>query len=130
MKTAKPTGPPVFIAQVGRAVSTIRKHEQREPGFVYVIRAVGLDGVFKIGKSTDPERRRRGHQPSSPVELVIELVIPVERMGRLESDLKAKFADQCLHHEWFKLADQDLEWIRNLGADIAAGAAPPGTETD
>lgn len=122
MSANQPVGLPPFIAQVGRAVAAVCQREQSEPGFVYLIRAEGLAGVYKIGKATDPERRRREHQPSSPVELVIELVIPSERMGRLETDLKTRFADQCIHYEWFRLTAADVAWIRQLGADLAAGA--------
>jgi hypothetical protein len=64
---------------------------------VYFIRA---GDYIKIGVASDPHRRLREHQTSSPQKL--ELVGVIEGGRELERALHAMFSDAHVNGEWFK----------------------------
>lgn len=82
-------------------------------GSVYLIRAKGLGGVYKIGQSLDPQRRLQTVQTYSPVPLEIAYTITNKDGGNIERALHRRFKDSWIHHEWFRLSAQDIDWIRH-----------------
>ena len=83
-------------------------------GFVYLVKAVGLDEVYKIGQSTEPAKRISQMQTHSPVKLVLECLISSNDMSALEARVHKRFAKQRLHCEWFGLSEEDVFWIKEL----------------
>ena len=77
-----------------------------------MIKAKGLDGVYKIGLSIDPRRRVQYLQSYCPVPLEIEYTITNKYGGNIERVLHKRFRAGWMHHEWFRLSAQDIDWIR------------------
>ena len=90
---------------------TKEKRTKRKRGYVYLIKATGLDGVYKVGQSDDPLRRVKELQPFCPVPLEIEYVIPNKRGINIESRLHKHFKRHQIHHEWFRLSKRDIDWV-------------------
>ncbi len=74
----------------------------RRPGYVYVV-DFG-DGIYKIGKTTDVDSRRRAFGPHKLV-LVLEEWADVHRYER---KIHRRFAHRRLYGELFRLAPDDL----------------------
>jgi hypothetical protein len=83
-------------------------------GFVYLLKADGLTGVYKVGYSTDPVRRLETIQTSCPVPLILEWVIPTLGNDGTELRIHRKFSEQRIHGEWFRLSKLDVQWIQTL----------------
>ena len=80
-----------------------------KPTYVYLMHH-GLSNVWKIGRSSDPNRRERTLQHDDPM-ITLEWSVPA--LGRFETWLHDRFSDLRLRGEWFKLTDKDVEWIKN-----------------
>lgn len=85
----------------------------KKRGFVYVFQG---DGYCKIGYSNNPPRRRTHISPKLPFDL--HLICSIESMNAraLETELHVRFEDKHVRGEWFRLDDDDLEYIKSLGA--------------
>jgi hypothetical protein len=82
-------------------------HERtKRKGFVYVVRSA--TGLYKIGKSKDPENRLKALFISSPIELELIRKIETDDMHALEYELHLRFSEKRVQGEWFKLDDADL----------------------
>jgi hypothetical protein len=55
------------------------------PGYIYVVEAVGGDGIYKVGRSTNPDRRLTQLPTKAPYELKIESTYPTDAMVWAES---------------------------------------------
>ena len=77
-------------------------------------------GLYKIGRSVDPEERLKSVQTMSPVGVVLECVKPTDDMGVLEALLHNRFHGKRKHGEWFWLSEEDVEWIRKLDMSCAS----------
>jgi DNA-binding XRE family transcriptional regulator len=80
--------------------------------FVYVIES---GGAYKIGVSTDPEKRLAQLKTGFPRGGSI--VATVAAAPLLERGLHRHFADKQLSGEWFSLTAEDVEWVKNLSGD-------------
>ena len=81
-------------------------------GYVYLVSA--YNGLYKIGKTNDIEKRLRGLKTMSPVPLklihTIETITPL----KLEAKLHKKY-DRCrAHGEWFMLSKDEVFEISAL----------------
>lgn len=73
---------------------------------VYLMEA---KGVYKIGFSTQLEKRRKAIQSKEKATVTVVHAREVDRPYVLEQQLHKRFSDQRLHGEWFALAGFDLD---------------------
>lgn len=86
------------------AVRYVVKHIQTEhQPYVYLVR-VGDD--FKIGYSTNVDKRIRQLETASPATVQLIAVAPGDR--QLEQKLHQEFTDERIRHEWFSPRGRDL----------------------
>lgn len=85
-------------------------------GFVYVIRLRGFD-LVKIGYSTDPARRRIELEYGSGMQGGMDLLFHRPGDGKMERQLHARFAEQRLYGEWFRLEGELAAWVEAGGAE-------------
>lgn len=83
---------------------------------VYFIKPVGMNGPIKIGCSRLPEQRLESLTIWSPFPLEIAAAIPGS--FRLEINIHDCFADDILHHEWFRATPRLLALIAALNRGI------------
>lgn len=91
---------------------TIPDTEKPIPGFVYL--ASTGEGHYKIGMSTNPQKRIAKLGKQSPFYITLLHVIPVDDMARAENHLHRLFADRRGRGEWFTLSDGDAIYIKSL----------------
>lgn len=84
----------------------------RECGYVYLIGVKGHK-VYKIGHSTNPERRIKTLQAQRDVELEIVGVIPYHNYQQAEFYWQRKFARYQLSGEWFALPDEQVQIFKD-----------------
>lgn len=105
----QPSTEPVGSSLVPRS-SRLRRRIPK-PGNVYLAEAVGITGLYKIGKTIQPNKRFRG---MSPVVTIIH-IIPVSDMHWAETMLHNQFpALRIEGTEWFWLRQMDVDWICSL----------------
>lgn len=86
----------------------------RQIGYVYVVRAEGT-GLYKIGKSIAPNRRKKSLQAGSPYRLSEPIVtFRCEDVFNAESSLKLRFSHRNTYGEWFDLTTADVDYIIHL----------------
>lgn len=86
----------------------------REGGYVYVIES---NGLFKIGRSVDPEKRLRQISGSiKPLTVEFKLVhtIKSDNADIAERRLHALYRNQRRDGEWFELSEENLKEIKSL----------------
>jgi hypothetical protein len=73
-------------------------------GYVYFVTESGNENVFKVGRTVNPERRRKTLQTAQPEKLNMKYV-KVSDMANTERDLlkamKKWFSQACGGKEWF-----------------------------
>lgn len=82
--------------------------------YVYVIRDANVTGFYKIGKTTNPNRRLNRFGVKLPFDVQIIFVIKTPDHHSLEYGLHTKFADRRVSGEWFDLGFDDLDYIAGL----------------
>lgn len=92
---------------------------RKETRYVYFIEALGLD-LIKIGVANCVRSRMASLVPMSPAPLKLLCKTPTDRIGSLEKELHARFAEHRAHGEWFRAAPPVVEYIDALRADGAA----------
>lgn len=85
-----------------------------KPGYVYLVQ--GPPGLYKIGKSKDPEDRVRTFGVKLPFEVDLIHTIQCADYTAAEKALHLRFADKRSEGEWFALADEDVETIKAISA--------------
>ena len=83
--------------------------EHKDIQGVYLIQAE--NGLIKIGKTTDINKRFVSLQSASPYELKLIGFIKTFNESELEASLHDKYKRKCIRGEWFKLDSQDIEEI-------------------
>ena len=78
--------------------------------FVYVLKC---NGLYKIGRSRDPQWRVRQLQTGAAHPIDVVFTIRTRQHG-LERALHQRFSSLRKRGEWFELNDAHLDWIRNL----------------
>ena len=115
------------LANGGRADNPLEENlSSAGLGYVYVI-GTSANGepmdLAKIGKALDPSARiakieaEYSREPKIPFQVatrVLVLECQLADMGNVEIFLHQHFAKQRLEGEWFKLSEQDWEWISEL----------------
>ncbi len=94
-----------------------RVYRQRDmSGYVYLLQT-DEEGVYKIGKTKDPEDRRKTFEVKLPFDIQYLHLIETENMSRLESYLKTKFTREgkrLLGSEFFQLTERDVDYVQSL----------------
>lgn len=88
---------------------------------VYFLQA-GEGGLVKIGYSAKIPGRVHALQATSPVQLLLRLVLPVH--AGWESALHRRFAMDRRHGEWFHPSPELERFIESGGDDLKPGAPP------
>ena len=79
---------------------------------MYLYLVVAENGLFKIGKSENPQARAANIKTNSPCDVSTFLWIYYDDSEwNLEEDLHIAFAGQKIRGEWFALDYHDLNWI-------------------
>jgi len=84
------------------------------PGFVYLLQHGREPHLFKVGFSSNPERRRNQIEVTESCPVTILATIPAADMRRLERDLHREHARKRIRGEWFLLSEKDVEAICRL----------------
>jgi hypothetical protein len=85
------------------------KSSNPNAGYVYII--ASDSGLFKIGKSKDPDQRLKGIATSSAHNLTLLHTIYCDDMGIAEAELHHRYRNCRQSGEWFKLTDKDVSRI-------------------
>lgn len=91
------------------------ERQQIRSGFVYLLKSNEHPDVYKIGRSVNPTNRAKTFGVKLPFPVEFECLISTPDMYELEAELHARFAAQRLDGEWFRLSEQDVSYIRQLG---------------
>jgi len=89
----------------------------REPGFIYLIHAVGSD-FYKIGKTTNPDRRILQIAPQMPFPTRYVRVWRSDFMSIAEKMLHEQFEYVRTNGEWFELSGDELSALTNSSVEI------------
>lgn len=96
-------------ARLRHSKNTAPSSNQKSPGYIYIVYSIGR---YKIGLSTNPQRRIGEIQSPYPVELIC--IIQTDDMLSLERQLHNQFDHARKHGEWFELSDADLDKIKHM----------------
>jgi hypothetical protein len=99
-----------------------KRGKQNELQFLYLIASGNNDSVYKVGISVDPKARLEQikHQYRVPKAYIIETMdVPTRQEvlaieSALHSRFDAKKSQKYGGREFFKLSQEDLEWLRRL----------------
>lgn len=92
-----------------------KKIFKSDEGYVYVIRATDGSGVYKIGKSTTPDKRVKTVIGQMPMKCEALHCAWFEDHGYAEKLLHNMYSDKRVSSEWFNLSDEDVAFILSLG---------------
>jgi hypothetical protein len=97
-----------------------READDREPevdrsGYVYVLK--GVNGFYKIGRTSNPSRRIEHLEVMLPFPIEAEMIIRTDDMYQLEAEFHQCYRGLRGKGEWFALNDRIIEAIRRDYAD-------------
>lgn len=115
-----------FNAEVAKAN---KNRALTKVGYIYLLSSD--NGKYKIGKTTDVERRLNEHLRIHPLKLNVLHVVKVREYSKCERYLLNHFSNKRLQGEWFDLTKDDISWIRSLRSqslESLAGVLPESFE--
>lgn len=77
-------------------------------GYVYIIKQVGIDNYYKIGRTKDMKERLNNLSTGSPTGYEEVREYWVSDMYKVEEELHSIFKDKNVRGEWFTLSNQDI----------------------
>jgi hypothetical protein len=86
-------------------------HPKRR-GFVYLMQAD--NGLYKIGMSADIKKRLKDINRDVPVRVRLIHYIASDYQGMAEAYLHTRFKEEREKYEWFKLTQDQVNWICSL----------------
>ena len=93
----------------------VKKQVPTKSGYVYLIKSDS--DLYKIGRTASLDSRIKSIQGASPIPLeLVHAIYSFDYVG-LEDDLHERFKDVREHHEWFRLDDEAVEFIKALKND-------------
>lgn len=92
-------------------LSSLNKNDTKK-GFVYICNSD--IGLFKIGCSVNPDRRIKDLGLGSSIKHILIHTINTNNMFELEKQLHNKYENKKEHSEWFRLDDEDLNYLKGL----------------
>ena len=90
-----------------------KQEKEKVKGFVYLLKIEGKN-QYKIGVTKNLNKRLKQISPKMPFELKIEHKIKHNDIYGMEDELHNKFDDKRIKGEWFKLNDNDVNYIKGL----------------
>ena len=99
---------------------------ENDVGWVYILEAVGCDGVYKIGWARDPLKRIRFLQAGSPFELKLHAVLEGSRKeeSQLHWNVKSNRVPRG-GREWFYWTSREEVWFHRDQALTILSWPPP-----
>lgn len=95
-----------------RSVRHSPKVKTKKPGYVYLIKSP--TGYYKIGRSKNPNNRKKTFGVQLPFEVEFEHLIKTDDMETLETELHLYFSHLRVNGEWFDLSADDVAYIKSL----------------
>jgi len=103
----------------GESRSTAKESvKHKVSGYVYLVEGAG--GIYKIGKTTQLDKRMSFFEIKLPFGVQLICAIPSDDTSTLERQLHERFADKHVNGEWFRLTQQEVEEIKKM-----VGITPP-----
>lgn len=99
-----------------KATEPENTRKRRRQSYVYFLQAEG-DGLIKIGRTINPDKRVRELQTLAPSPL--KLLALVEGGKDREREIHEMFVDARSHGEWFEPTPQLLRFIQNHSKERA-----------
>lgn len=90
------------------------KPRVKQPGHVYLMRAMTDPTLFKIGRTRDLPSRMRTFGLKLPFAVELFHSIEAEDTIEAESYLHNKYDAKRTNGEWFSLSQEDVDWICSL----------------
>jgi len=84
------------------------------PTFLYIITAIEFNGIYKIGVSSDVNKRIIQMQTGCPYTLNLVSCYSVDKAYLVENMLHVFFQKKRTCGEWFRLEPLDLEYIDSV----------------
>ncbi len=85
-------------------------------GYVYLLKSP--TAFWKIGKTKNPDDRRRTFSVKLPFEVQYAHLIYCHNMHKLEKELHIIFKKKRVDGEWFSLNEDDVRWIKQFNTQI------------
>lgn len=86
------------------------KSKPKQEGYIYLVK--GMSDIYKIGKTKNLKHRLAALR-RLPFDIELVHSIKVKDIGKVERFLLEKFADKKHKGEWFKLNQNDVNYILN-----------------
>ena len=81
------------------------------PGYVYLFR--DKEGLYKIGRSKNPQQRAKDiSQPNFPIDVIC--ILKTNDAAMLECNMHELFAEKRVEGEWFELDEADVNYFRRM----------------
>lgn len=93
------------------AIESASKLESKD-GYIYLLKAE--NGLFKIGRSKNPDLRFGDVSRQSPLRVDLVHCFYAEDYVDAEAYLHSKYADRREVGEWFALSLEDVDWIKSI----------------
>lgn len=87
-----------------------------ETGYVYLLKSP--TAFWKIGKTKNPDDRRKTFSVKLPFEVQYAHLIYCHDMHKLEKELHIIFRKKRANGEWFSLNEDDVRWIKKFTTQI------------
>lgn len=94
----------------------LRSESAPRGGYVYLVKDKA--GNYKIGiTASDPDMRIRQLSNYGKTGIEVVSVFYSDNPRQTEASLHKRFANKCIHGEWFQLDEDDLDHIATLAAE-------------
>ncbi|WLR57327.1 GIY-YIG nuclease family protein [Mesobacillus subterraneus] len=105
--------------------------EGKAPGYVYFVQE-HLTGTFNIGKTKNITKRMNVYHIKLPIKNELLYFIKSGNHHQTKAAFHKHFAEKQIDGEWFKLTNEDLEWIKSgtYSENIKASILDQGNEED
>jgi len=87
-------------------VTSVKVKPSKSPGFIYFARA---GSVFKIGRSTNPEKRIASLATGCPEPVRLYRKVQVQDMAAAEAFFHRHLKTKRSHGEWFKVSQCEID---------------------
>ena len=87
-----------------------------ETGYVYLLKSP--TAFWKIGKTKNPDDRRKTFSVKLPFEVQYAHLIYCHDMHKLEKEMHIIFKKKRVDGEWFSLNEDDVRWIKQFNTQI------------
>lgn len=98
--------------------------QEKEPGFVYLMREIDGDNHCKIGRSTKVRQRLGSARVDNPRQIVLLHDFFSTDHYKVERQLHKQFASKRVKGEWFALTQDDIETIKSMCDERNANDVP------